>query len=103
MDLLITLHGTCDTRECAAQQALVNGVQGEMVGGSYTYLTLPGMNNSRSPARKQNLDILVKDQVKAGTVKESDIDAAVEAILRTKFALGLFESMFVLFPQLSLN
>lgn len=45
MDLLITLHGTCDTRECAAQQALVNGVQGEMGGGSYTYLTLPGMNN----------------------------------------------------------
>lgn len=32
------------------------------------------------------------DQVKAGTVNESDIDAAVKTMLRTKFALGLFES-----------
>lgn len=37
-----------------------------------------------------NLHIL--DQVKAGTVDESDIDAAVATMLRTKFALGLFES-----------
>lgn len=37
-----------------------------------------------------NLNIL--DQVKAGTVDESDIDAAVATMLRTKFALGLFES-----------
>ncbi|KAI5117718.1 hypothetical protein M0805_001804 [Coniferiporia weirii] len=75
IDLLISQHQTCDTRECAAREALVNGVQGEMGGGSYTYLTLP-------------------DQVKAGTVKESDIDAAVVTMLRTKFTLGLFENPY---------
>ncbi|EJD00700.1 glycoside hydrolase family 3 protein [Fomitiporia mediterranea MF3/22] len=75
IDLQITEHATCDTRECAAREALVNGVQGEMGGGSYTYLTLP-------------------DQVAAGTVKESDIDAVVVTMLRTKFALGLFENPY---------
>lgn len=39
----MTLHGTCDTRECCAKQSLENGLQGEMGGGTYTYLTLPGM------------------------------------------------------------
>lgn len=45
VDLLITLHGTCATRECAAAAALQNGIQGEMGGGSYTYETLPGEYN----------------------------------------------------------
>jgi beta-glucosidase len=74
-DLLITLHKTCATRECAAQNTLENGLQGEMGGGSYTYLTLP-------------------DQVAAGTVNESYIDEAVTFLLRTKFTLGLFESPY---------
>lgn len=36
------MHGTCDTRECAAKMALENGLQGEMGGGTYTYETIPG-------------------------------------------------------------
>ncbi|KAJ3778547.1 glycoside hydrolase superfamily [Lentinula raphanica] len=75
VDLLITQHKTCDTRECAAKAVLENGLSGEMGGGSYTYLTLP-------------------DQVAAGTVNETYIDATVEAMLRTKFTLGLFESSY---------
>ncbi|KAF9066897.1 glycoside hydrolase family 3 protein [Rhodocollybia butyracea] len=76
VDLLISQHKTCATRECAAQMALENGLQGEMGGGSYTYLTLP------------------VDQVAAGTVNESYIDEAVKFLLRTKFTLGLFESPY---------
>ncbi|KAI9060879.1 glycoside hydrolase family 3 protein [Trametes sanguinea] len=75
VDLLITTHGTCDTRECAAKTAIENGLSGEMGGGSYTYLTLP-------------------DQVKAGTVDVKFIDETVKAMLRTKFALGLFENPY---------
>ncbi|KAF5391791.1 hypothetical protein D9757_001760 [Collybiopsis confluens] len=75
VDLLITFHKTCDTRECAAKAVLENGLSGEMGGGSYTYLTLP-------------------DQVAAGTVNESLIDETVKAMLRTKFTLGLFESPY---------
>lgn len=41
-DLLITLHGTCETRECAAKTTLENSFSGEMGGGTYTYLTLVG-------------------------------------------------------------
>lgn len=33
VDLQITMHGTCDTRECAAKAALENGLSGEMGGG----------------------------------------------------------------------
>jgi beta-glucosidase len=33
-DLQITMHGTCDTRECAAKAALENGLSGEMGGGT---------------------------------------------------------------------
>lgn len=33
VDLLKTLHGTCETRECAAKIALENGLSGEMGGG----------------------------------------------------------------------
>ncbi|KAF8890444.1 glycoside hydrolase superfamily [Infundibulicybe gibba] len=75
VDLLLTLHGTCDTRECAAKTALENGLSGEMGGGTYTYLTLP-------------------DQVKAGTVDIKYIDITVESMLRTKFSLGLFENPY---------
>ncbi|KAF4615931.1 hypothetical protein D9613_011320 [Agrocybe pediades] len=75
VDLLITLHGTCETRECAAKTALENGLSGEMGGGTYTYLTIP-------------------DQVKAGTVDIKYVDETVKAMLRTKFALGLFENPY---------
>ncbi|KDQ52012.1 glycoside hydrolase family 3 protein [Jaapia argillacea MUCL 33604] len=75
VDLLITLHGTCATRECAAKTALENGFSGEMGGGTYTYLTLP-------------------DQVGNGTVDVSYIDETVRTILRTKFTMGLFENPY---------
>ena len=42
IDLLVDTHQVCETRECAAREGLVNGVQGEMGGGTYTYETLPG-------------------------------------------------------------
>ena len=72
VDLLISTHGTCPDRECAARTAIEN-TSGEMGGGTYTYLTLP-------------------DQVRAGNISVSFIDATVKTMLRTKFALGLFES-----------
>ncbi|KAJ6473135.1 glycoside hydrolase family 3 protein [Mycena sanguinolenta] len=75
VDLLITFHEVCETRECAAKAALENGIQGEMGGGSYTYLTLP-------------------DQIAAGTVDEKYLDQTVTAMLRTKFSLGLFEDPY---------
>ncbi|KZT37098.1 family 3 glycoside hydrolase [Sistotremastrum suecicum HHB10207 ss-3] len=74
VDLLISLHGTCDTRECAAKTSIQN-IQGEMGGGSYTYETLA-------------------DQVAAGTVNETFIDETVKTMLRTKFTLGLFENPY---------
>ncbi|KAF9530879.1 glycoside hydrolase [Crepidotus variabilis] len=75
VDLLISLHGTCDTRECAAKISLENGLSGEMGGGSYTYLTL-------------------QDQIKAGTVDVKYLDDTVRGIIRAKFALGLFENPY---------
>ena len=69
----MTWHYTCADRECVAKQTLENGLQMEMGGGTYTYLTLP-------------------DQVRAGNISASYIDATVKTMLRTKFALGLFES-----------
>lgn len=39
----MTWHYTCADRECVAKQTLENGLQMEMGGGTYTYLTLPGM------------------------------------------------------------
>ncbi|KZV79558.1 family 3 glycoside hydrolase [Exidia glandulosa HHB12029] len=75
VDLLYSLHGTCATRECAAKQALENGLQGEMGGGTFTYFTIP-------------------DQIKAGTIDEAALDETVAAMLRTKFALGLFENPY---------
>ncbi|KAG6909222.1 hypothetical protein DXG01_001529 [Tephrocybe rancida] len=74
VDLLVNLHGTCDTRQCAAK-VTVDNLSGEMGGGTYTFLTLP-------------------DQVKAGTVSINSIDGAVKGLLRTKFALGLFENPY---------
>ncbi|KAI0734869.1 glycoside hydrolase superfamily [Fomitopsis betulina] len=74
-DLLMTWHYTCADRECVAKQTLENGLQMEMGGGTYTYLTLP-------------------DQVAAGTVNVSYIDETVKTVLRTKFALGLFENPY---------
>ncbi|PFH45933.1 glycoside hydrolase family 3 protein [Amanita thiersii Skay4041] len=75
VDLLINLHGTCDSRECAAKTTLENGWSGEMGGGTYTYLTLP-------------------DQIKAGKVDVKALDETVKAMLRTKFSLGLFENPY---------
>ncbi|CCO28795.1 hypothetical protein BN14_02793 [Rhizoctonia solani AG-1 IB] len=75
VDLPMTLHGTCDSRECCAKQALENGLQGEMGGGTYTYLTLP-------------------EQIRAGKVSEAALDETVSYMLRTKFALGLFENPY---------
>ncbi|TDL14551.1 glycoside hydrolase [Rickenella mellea] len=75
VDLLYTMHDVCATRECAAKVAVENGISGEMGGGTYTYLTLP-------------------DQVANGTVNEKFIDQTVAAMLRTKFALGLFENPY---------
>ncbi|KAJ7165662.1 glycoside hydrolase superfamily [Mycena crocata] len=75
IDLLVTLHDTCDTRECAAKTALENGISGEMGGGTFTYLTLPA-------------------QIAAGTVDVKFLDQTVSAMLRTKFALGLFENPY---------
>jgi beta-glucosidase len=75
IDRLINNHRTCSTRECAAKAALENGLQGEMGGGTYTYLTLA-------------------DQVEAGTVDEKFIDQTVEYMLRVKFSMGLFENPY---------
>lgn len=47
VDLLITTHGTCVDRECAARTAVEN-ISGEMGGGTYTYLTLPGTSLHRN-------------------------------------------------------
>ncbi|KAI5892796.1 glycoside hydrolase family 3 protein [Schizophyllum commune H4-8] len=75
VDLQITTHGTCEDRACAARNVLVDGRSGEMGGGTYTFFTL-------------------EDQVKNGTVAESDLDEVVRTLLRTKFALGLFENPY---------
>jgi beta-glucosidase len=39
----MTAHGTCGSRECCAKMSLENGLQGELGGGTYTYLTIPGI------------------------------------------------------------
>lgn len=75
VDLPMSLHATCETRECCAKQSLENGLQGEMGGGTYTYLTLP-------------------DQIRAGKVSQAALDETVSYMLRTKFALGLFENPY---------
>ncbi|KAJ8502412.1 hypothetical protein ONZ45_g11788 [Pleurotus djamor] len=75
VDLLINLHGTCATRECAAKITLENGLSGEMGGGTYTYLTLP-------------------DQIQANNIDMNAVDTTVAAMLRIKFAMGLFENPY---------
>ncbi|CAK5266567.1 unnamed protein product [Mycena citricolor] len=75
IDLLITQHGTCADRQCAAKTALENGISGEMGGGSFTYYTIP-------------------DQIAAGTINEKYLDQTAAAMLRTKFSLGLFENPY---------
>ena len=78
VDLLITTHGTCDTRECAAKTAIENGLSGEMGGGTYTYLTLPG--EASAPLDKCCGSYIHPDQVKAGTVDIKYIDETVKAM-----------------------
>jgi beta-glucosidase len=75
VDLLITLHGTCGDRACAAR-TVVENLSGEMGGGTYTFETLP-------------------DQVRNGSTSITPIDETVKTILRAKFSLGLFESAFL--------
>ncbi|KAI0033860.1 glycoside hydrolase family 3 protein [Vararia minispora EC-137] len=75
LDLLITTHGICETRECAAKIGLENGRSGEMGGGSYVFETLPA-------------------QIAAGNVSEDALDETVKTMLRTKFKLGLFENPY---------
>lgn len=72
VDLLITLHGTCPDRACAAR-TVVENMSGEMGGGTYTFETLPA-------------------QVRNGSASVGPIDETVKTVLRAKFALGLFES-----------
>lgn len=74
IDMLQTQHQVCDSRECSARLG-VQQYQGEMGGGTYTYLTLV-------------------DQVKKGLISKSYIDETVKYILRTKFSLGLFENPY---------
>ncbi|KZV72163.1 glycoside hydrolase family 3 protein [Peniophora sp. CONT] len=74
LDLLLTTHGTCESRECAAK-AGIEGISGEMGGGTYTFLTLP-------------------DQIAAGNVSESALDETVKTMLRIKFKMGLFEDPY---------
>ena len=69
---------------------LENGLSGEMGGGTYTYLMLPG---SCHLVQLYYLTCLV-DQVASGSVDIKYIDETVKTVLRTKFALRLFESMF---------
>jgi beta-glucosidase len=92
VDLLITKHGTCDSRACAAKSALENGISGEMGGGTYTYLTLPGAYPPVIDYRSQLS--LTSDQINNGTVDIRFLDETVQTMLRTKFALGLFESAY---------
>lgn len=102
VDLLITTHGTCDTRECAAKTAIENGLSGEMGGGTYTYLTLPGTSSSDQVVTTHIAHCIIAshdvDQVKAGTVDIKYIDETTKAMLRTKFSLGLFESEYFFLP-----
>lgn len=61
-----------------------------MGGGTYTYLTLPGPCR---PVQLYNL-IYTLDQIASGSVDVHYVDETVKTVLRTKFALGLFESKF---------
>ncbi|KAG9219631.1 hypothetical protein CCMSSC00406_0006047 [Pleurotus cornucopiae] len=106
VDLLITLHGTCSTRECAAKTTLEKGLSGEMGGGTYTYLTLPGTQSSIALTTKlnsvQRMCPMYIDQIRAGQVDIKALDATVKYMLRTKFSLGLFENPYPYEDYLSL-
>ncbi len=68
-----------------------------MGGGTYTYLTIPGQSDDRivhTWRHAHALPELLPDQVKAGTIDIKFVDETVKTMLRTKFALGLFESMY---------
>lgn len=51
IDLQITTHFTCDTRECAAKTALENGLSGEMGGGECSTVSHVGQSTLRYKAR----------------------------------------------------
>lgn len=89
------MHQVCPDRECAAKTGLENGLSGEMGGGTYTYLTLPGTCSYNCiSAEWQPNTLIFTDQIKAGTVSTKFLDATVAGMLRTKFELGLFENPY---------
>jgi beta-glucosidase len=75
LQMLYETHHVAADKEGAAREALAAGVDFDLSNGD-VYRTL-------------------LDQVKQGTVPESQLDAAVGRILATKFRLGLFEHPFV--------
>ena len=62
--------------------------------GTYTYLTLPGIS---CYFLGNYFNVIFSgtsiDQIKAGAVDVDFLDVTVATMLRTKFSLGLFESM----------
>ena len=74
IDDLVKLHKIAVDLPDAARQALAAGVDSDLPNGA-AYTTLV-------------------DSVRAGKVKEADIDAAVTRMLRIKFLAGLFENPF---------
>ncbi len=75
LQMLYETHQVAADKAGAAREALAAGVDFDLSDGS-VYRT-------------------VIDQVKQGTVPESEVDAAVSRILTTKFRLGLFEHPYV--------
>lgn len=67
-------HGFAADKKDAALKAILAGVNMEMVSGSYA----------------EN----IKELIKEGKIKQSDIDNAVRDILRIKYRLGLFENPY---------
>lgn len=89
IDLQITTHFTCGTRECAAKTALESGLSGEMGGGEcFTFSCKPKPTVMPGTYTYETLT----QQVKDGQVDEKFVDETVKFLLRTKFSLGLFES-----------
>ncbi|HXC49103.1 MAG TPA: beta-glucosidase BglX [Candidatus Sulfotelmatobacter sp.] len=70
----LVAHGIARDNGVAAQKAMIAGVDMDMVSDSY----------------HQHL----ADLVKSGKVSQARLDAAVQDVLRVKFALGLFENPF---------
>lgn len=71
-------------------------------GGTSAYLTFPGdFHWLKWNIGWNGLSCHSVDRIKAGTVDVKFLDTTVAAMLRTKFSLGLFESMvrFSLFFQ----